>query len=88
MRAALTRERLSGALQADAAEQEHLADAILLDLTYWIPLAELLGPESLDDGTAQLRAMARVMLMIAPWLREPECGQFRRLASDYLSSAR
>jgi AcrR family transcriptional regulator len=96
MRAALARERQAvrnflaglqrtGAMQADAAEQEHLADAILLDLTYWIPLAELVGPDSLDDGTAQLRTMARIMLMIAPWLREPECGQFRLIASDYLS---
>ena len=96
MRAALARERQAvrnflaglgqtGAMQADAAEQEHLADAILLDLTYWIPLAELLGPHSLDDGTAQLRAMARVMLMVAPWLREPERSQFRLLASDYLA---
>jgi hypothetical protein len=61
-----------------------LTDNILLNLTYWIPFADLLKPGGLDDSRAQAAAIARVMLMVTPWLREPEQGQFRRLADDYL----
>jgi AcrR family transcriptional regulator len=96
MRAVLARERQAagniltslhraGALQADARQQELLADAALLSLTYWIPFAELFEPGGLDDSAVQVRAMARVMLMIAPWLREPERGQFQGLAYEYLA---
>ncbi len=77
--------RQAGALQADASEQDDLAEAILLSLTYWIPFAELFEPGGLDDSAVQVRAMARVMLMTAPWLREPERGQFRLLARGYLA---
>jgi len=96
MRALLARERQAagsilaslhraGALQADARQRELLTDAALLSLTYWIPFAELFEPGGLDDSAVQVRAMARVMLMIAPWLREPERGQFQGLAYEYLA---
>lgn len=96
MRAALARERqavrnilfglrVAGAMQAGAGEQEPLSDAILLALTYWIPFAELFEPGGLDDSTVQVRAMARVMLMVTPWLREPERSQFLELAYEYLA---
>ena len=99
MRATLARERQAvhtilsglekaGAMQADADEQEHLAEAVLLSLTYWIPFAELFEPGGLEDSTVQVRAMARVMLMTAPWLREPERDQFRMLARAYLAQPR
>jgi AcrR family transcriptional regulator len=95
MRGLLMRERraawnlLSGLEQAGAmtigrVQKEMLTDNILLNLTYWIPFADLLKPGGLDDSRAQAAAIARVMLMVTPWLREPEQGQFRRLADDYL----
>jgi hypothetical protein len=66
-------------------QQELLADTILLSLTYWIPFAELFEPGGLDDSKVQARAIARVMLLITPWLREPERSEFRTLARDYLA---
>ena len=98
MRATLARERQAvgnllfglqqaGAMQSLEEDQlELLADSILLALTYWIPFAELFEPGGLDDSAVQARAIARVMLTITPWLREPERSEFRALARDYLAS--
>lgn len=96
MRGLLQRERqaarnsLSGLEQAgvlalDERRRELLADSILLALTYWIPYAELLEPGGLEDGRAQTVAIARVMLLVAPWLREPQQGEFLSLAFEYLA---
>jgi len=96
MRATLARERqsvrnfLTGLRRAgaiDAAEdlQELLTDTVLLSLTYWIPFAELFESGGSNDGGVQVRAIARVMLTITPWLREPERSEFGRLANDYLN---
>lgn len=95
MRGLLLRERtaawnlLSGMEQAGAMtigreQKDMLTDTLLLQLTYWIPFAELLEPGGLDDSRSQAAAIARVMLTVTPWLREPEQGQFLRLAVDYL----
>jgi AcrR family transcriptional regulator len=74
----------TGALIIRRGQKEMLTDSILLHLTYWIPFADLLGPGGLDDSRAQATAIARVMLMVTPWLREPEQSQFRSLAADYI----
>jgi AcrR family transcriptional regulator len=95
LRALLVRERnaawnllggleQSGALSIGRVQKDMLTDSILLNLTYWIPFAELLPPGGPDDSRAQSAAIARVMLTVAPWLREPEQGEFHRLAEDYL----
>jgi len=96
MRALLQRERQAawnslsgmehgGVLNVDAQQKQLLADNILLSLTYWIPYAELTEPGGIDDGRSQVLAIARVMSMVAPWLRQPEQDAFRKLAMDYLS---
>ena len=97
MRATLARERqavgnlLSGLQQTGAMQsleedqQELLADSILIALTYWIPFAELFEPGGLGDNEVQARAIARVMLTITPWLRQPERAEFEALARDYLT---
>jgi AcrR family transcriptional regulator len=77
--------RQTGAMQDLEDQQELLADTILLSLTYWIPFAELFEAGGLDDSKVQARAIARVMLLITPWLREPERSEFRTLARDYLA---
>jgi hypothetical protein len=66
-------------------QKQMLADNILLSLTYWIPFAELTEPGGIDDGRSQVAAIARVMLMVTPWLRQPEQDAFRDLALAYLS---
>ncbi len=95
MRALLMRERRAalnllngleqaGALTIGRGQKDLLTDSILLHLTYWIPFADLLASGGVDDSRAQAAAIARVMLMVTPWLREPEQSQFRNLAADYL----
>ena len=96
MRGLLVRERQSawnsltglenaGVLVIDPQQKEMLVDSILLALSYWIPFAEMFEPGGLDDGSAQTRAIARVLLTVTPHLREPEQGRFIELAEQYLA---
>ncbi|MBT8048698.1 MAG: TetR/AcrR family transcriptional regulator [Xanthomonadales bacterium] len=96
MRGLLQRERksalnsLAGLEQAGVAvfddwQRELLADSILLSLTYWIPFVELFEPDGAEDGSAQTRAIARVLLIVTPHFREPERSQFTTLARRYLT---
>lgn len=75
----------AGAVTFGAGQKEMLSDSILLNLTYWISFADLLEPGGLDDGSSQTAAIARVMLMVTPWLRQPERDQFQLLANEYLA---
>jgi AcrR family transcriptional regulator len=75
----------AGVLQIDSHLKQLLADSILLSLTYWIPFAELTEPDALDDSQAQVTAIARVLMMVTPWLRQPQQDQFRDLALAYLT---
>ncbi len=77
----------AGALVIDGSQKEMLVDSILLSLTYWIPYAELIEPSGLDDSRVQVEAIARVLLMVTPWLQQPMGNQFRELALAYLSHA-
>lgn len=98
MRGLLMRERqatfhmvtgleLKGALRISAREKELLIDTIMLILTYWIPFAGTFEPDSVEDGTAQIKAIARVLQLVTPFLREPEHSQFTSLVSEYLEQA-
>ena len=98
MRGLLTREHESalnslggleqaGVLDIDEMQKSLLADSILLALTYWIPFSQLLEPGGMEDGSAQTRAIARVLLMVTPHFREPEQSQFTALAHRYLSGS-
>ena len=74
----------AGILQISAPEKALLAESLLLALTYWIPFAELQASGGLDDGEAQITAVARVLMMVVPHLREPERGQLTSIAFQYL----
>jgi AcrR family transcriptional regulator len=95
MRGLLRREReaarnsLSGLEQAGAMnigtlEKDLLTDNLLLALTYWIPFAGQFDPDGLEDSSAQIMAIARVLLMVTPYLREPERSQLTSIAFRYL----
>ncbi len=96
MRGLLQRERRAAAAQLDSLERagvlelrpeekEQLADSILLSSTYWLPFAELADRGQRAGGQEQVRAIARVLLLVAPWLANPAQQQFRDLAHEYLS---
>jgi AcrR family transcriptional regulator len=75
----------AGVMQIESRPKQLLADSILLSLTYWIPFAELTEPDALDNSQVQVTAIARVLLLVTPWLRQPQQDQFRDLALAYLS---
>jgi AcrR family transcriptional regulator len=77
----------SGVIRMDGRQKEMLTDSILLALTYWIPFSELFEPDGLEGGSAQTRAIARVLLIVTPHLREPEKSQFTELAYQYLGTS-
>jgi len=96
MRGLLKRERQSawnsltglqqtGALKIGMLEKQLLTDNLLLALTYWIPFAEQFDPDGLESATAQIAAISRVLLMVTPYLREPEQSQFTALTQKYLN---
>jgi len=96
MRGLLRRERQSawnslsgleraGALTIEPVQKELLTDSILMALTYWIPFADLFDRGGLDGSSAQVNAIARVLMSVTPYLREPERSQFTTIAHQYLS---
>lgn len=75
----------AGVLEISAVQKELLSQNLQLALTYWIPFADVESPESLEDGSAQIFAIARVLMMVAPHLREPERTRLTDIAYTYLS---
>lgn len=75
----------AGVIQIDARQKQLLADSILLNLTYWIPFAELTDPDALEDSESQVVAIARVLQLVTPWMRQPERNHFRDLSLAYLA---
>jgi hypothetical protein len=71
-------------MEINPRQKDLLADSILLALTYWIPFSELFEPDRMEDSSAQVRAISRVLLLVTPHLREPEKGQLTSLAYGYL----
>lgn len=99
MRAVLNRERravghllegleASGQMTADAFERAMLLDQIMLTMTYWIPHADQFDPEGARDGSAQVRAISRVFLLVSPYLEQPWQEDTAGLAEDYLNTLR
>jgi len=74
----------TGVMEINPRQKDLLADSILLALTYWIPFSELFEPDRMEDSSAQVRAISRVLLLVTPHLREPEKGQLTSLAYGYL----
>ena len=76
---------LQGAIVINPQERSLLLDNILLAITYWIPYADMFDHGALEEGTAAVDSIARVLHMLIPYLREPEHSQFTSLVRNYLS---
>ena len=68
-------------------QKELLTESILLSTTYWVSYADLFETGSLEDGTAQVNAIARVLMLITPYLDLPERERFIQLAEKYLDAS-
>lgn len=80
----IQRLRDSGAMRIDDRAAEVLADNALLMLTCWIAFAEIRDEPGLADGAALARAVARVLHLFIPYLRDTEAAHVTRLAAGYL----
>jgi AcrR family transcriptional regulator len=76
----------NGALKISQQEQSMLVDNFLLAVTYWIPYADIFDPQGMQQGSAQIEAIARVLQMLTPHLQEPARTQFTTIIQNYLSS--
>ena len=75
----------NGALEISEQEQDMLVNNFLLSVTYWIPYADIFDHEGLQQGTAQVEAIARVLQLLIPHLQEPTRTQFQKLTQNYLT---
>lgn len=75
----------TGAMEADDSARAMLEDQLMLTLTYWIPFAVLFDPGGASDGSAQVRAIARVFVLTLPYLHQPWRDEAENLAKAYLS---
>lgn len=72
-----------GAMNIGEHDREMLAENVLLSMTHWIAFAEVRRDPGLEDGTAQARAVARVLHQIHPYLRAAEAELLESLAHRY-----
>ncbi len=77
----------NGALKINPQEKDMLVDNILLAITYWIPYADIFDRQGLEEGSAQVEAIARVLQMLIPYLQPPTRTQFIALTQNYLSES-
>ncbi len=76
----------SGVMEISRHEAAILADNIMLNMTYWIPYAEVQGIQGGDDGRIPTEAVSRVLHLVLPYLREPEAAHIAQLAQRYRQS--
>lgn len=74
-----------GAMKVGKSERDLLLNNLMLALVFWIPFAELMDGPGLENEKNQVEAIAGVLLMILPYLREPEHRAFLRLSATYLA---
>jgi len=77
-----------GAMNIGGAQKNLVLDNLMLALNYWIPYAESFETRGLLDSGVQVRAIAGVLQMLIPYLREPEHTQFEHLVDTYMSHLR
>ena len=70
-------------LSIAAGEKHLLLNNLMLALTYWISFAELFDADGLENGSVQANAIAGVMQMIIPYLRQQDQKQFTALINSY-----
>jgi len=73
----------SGILAVNDAALEAVTDNAVTLMTFWIPMAEIRGDPGLEDGTTLGRAVARVLQLYIPYLRQPESDLVAALAAEY-----
>jgi len=73
----------AGVIEVSGDDRDALVETAIVQITYWIPYAEVQGDPGLEDGSTLARAVGRVLHLFIPHLRQPEAEQLRRLAAEY-----
>ena len=73
----------NGALMVTDAQRMMLFEQVLLTFTYWIPFADQFDPDGMASGAAQVRAIARIFLLLVPYLQGDWQSGVESLAADY-----
>lgn len=76
-----------GVMQINKVEKGLLLNNLMLALNYWIPFTAISEDQGISGSSAQVKAIAGVLQMILPYLREPERSELAGLSSTYLSHA-
>lgn len=79
------RLRDAGLISLPAQDQPALVANALVQMTYWIPFAEIRDADGLRNGSALPRAAARVLYLFVPYLEDQAADAFRALAREYES---
>ncbi len=75
--------KAAGIMNISRTDIDALADNTVMLMTFWIPMAEIRGDPGLEDGTTLGRAVARVLHLHIPYLRQPESDLVAALAQEY-----
>ncbi|MEJ2534157.1 MAG: TetR/AcrR family transcriptional regulator [Gammaproteobacteria bacterium] len=77
------RLQAAGVMEVADGDREALVETAVVQITYWIPYAEVQGDPGLEDGSTLARAVSRVLHLFIPHLRGAEAAQLRELAAEY-----
>ena len=73
----------NGAMKVSDEQRLMLFEQVLLTFTYWIPFAEQFDPDGMESGAAQVRVIARIFLLILPYLEGDYQAGVESLATAY-----
>lgn len=73
----------AGALEVDDQQRMMLFEQIMLTFTYWIPFADQFDPGGMNDGSAQVRAIARIFMLMIPYLQGNWRDEVGHIAAAY-----
>lgn len=82
----LDRLRQAGMMNISNTASAQLVDNLMLQMTYWIPFAEVRGEAGLHDGRSSAHAVARALHLVIPYLASDEQAQFEAAAREYLNA--
>lgn len=86
MMSVIRRLAAAGIMDIGEREVDALADNSVSLMTFWIPMAEIRGDPGLEDGRTLGNAVARVLQLYVPYLRQPEAMLVDALAEEYRNS--
>jgi AcrR family transcriptional regulator len=80
------RLRNAGMMEIGSTASAQLVHNLMLQMTYWIPFAEVRGEVGLHDGRSSAHAVARALYLVLPYLTGSNRARFEAAAAEYLDA--